>query len=54
MESVEDYGYIIDIGVSGTKAFLFKESLKFKHNNAQGMENNLLLILGNSCFVFHA
>uniref|UniRef100_A0A3Q4N724 Programmed cell death 11 n=1 Tax=Neolamprologus brichardi TaxID=32507 RepID=A0A3Q4N724_NEOBR len=33
VESVEDYGYIIDIGVSGTKAFLSKESLKFKHNN---------------------
>lgn len=38
VESVEDYGYIIDIGVSGTKAFLSKESLKFKHNNAQELK----------------
>lgn len=25
MESVEDHGYLIDLGVSGTKAFLPKE-----------------------------
>lgn len=28
VESVEDHGYLIDIGVSGTKAFLPKEKTK--------------------------
>lgn len=37
MESVEDHGYIIDIGISGTKAFLPKNAAKDKHNNPEGM-----------------
>uniref|UniRef100_A0A3Q0RHH9 Programmed cell death 11 n=1 Tax=Amphilophus citrinellus TaxID=61819 RepID=A0A3Q0RHH9_AMPCI len=32
VESVEDHGYIVDIGISATKAFLPKEAVKFKHN----------------------
>lgn len=37
MESVEDHGYIVDIGISGTKAFLPKEAAKDKQNNSEGM-----------------
>ncbi|XP_029990417.1 protein RRP5 homolog isoform X2 [Sphaeramia orbicularis] len=33
VESVEDYGYIIDIGVTETKAFLPKTAVKDKPNN---------------------
>lgn len=32
VESIEDHGYIIDIGVSGSKAFLPKTSVKDNHN----------------------
>uniref|UniRef100_A0AAV2LNK6 Protein RRP5 homolog n=1 Tax=Knipowitschia caucasica TaxID=637954 RepID=A0AAV2LNK6_KNICA len=35
VESVEDHGYIIDIGVSGSKAFLPKNSVKDKHNSPE-------------------
>ncbi|XP_072319242.1 protein RRP5 homolog [Eucyclogobius newberryi] len=35
VESVEDHGYIIDIGVSGSKAFLPKNAVKDKHNNPE-------------------
>lgn len=37
MESVEDHGYIVDIGISGTKAFLPKKAVKDKHNNSEGV-----------------
>lgn len=37
VESVEDHGYIIDIGINGTKAFLPKKATKDKHNNQEGM-----------------
>uniref|UniRef100_A0A8C9Y0K1 Protein RRP5 homolog n=1 Tax=Sander lucioperca TaxID=283035 RepID=A0A8C9Y0K1_SANLU len=32
VESVEDHGYIVDIGINGTKAFLHKKAVKDKHN----------------------
>lgn len=32
MESVEDHGYIVDIGINGTKAFLPKKAAKDKHH----------------------
>lgn len=35
VESVEDHGYLVDIGVSGTKAFLPKKSTASK----QGRES---------------
>ncbi|XP_029361738.1 protein RRP5 homolog isoform X2 [Echeneis naucrates] len=35
VESVEDYGCIIDIGISGSKAFLPKKAIKDKHNNLE-------------------
>lgn len=35
VESVEDHGYIVDIGISGTKAFLPKNAVKDKHNNLE-------------------
>lgn len=38
VESVEDHGYIIDIGVSGSKAFLPKNSVKDQHNNAEELK----------------
>ncbi|KAF7663388.1 hypothetical protein LDENG_00211330 [Lucifuga dentata] len=38
VESVEDHGYIIDIGVNGTKAFLPKKSVKDKHNNPEELK----------------
>ncbi|XP_029285082.1 protein RRP5 homolog isoform X2 [Cottoperca gobio] len=31
VDSVEDHGYIVDIGLNGTKAFLPKEAVKDKH-----------------------
>ncbi|XP_034095029.1 protein RRP5 homolog [Gymnodraco acuticeps] len=31
VDSVEDHGYIVDIGLSGTKAFLPREAVKDKH-----------------------
>ena len=42
MESVEDHGYILDIGIKGTKAFLPKKAAKDKHNNGDGMPKYLL------------
>ncbi|XP_056135664.1 protein RRP5 homolog isoform X2 [Lampris incognitus] len=33
VESVEDHGYIVDIGISGTKAFLPQQAVKDIHNN---------------------
>lgn len=33
VESVEDHGCIVDIGISGTKAFLPKNAIKTKQNN---------------------
>ncbi|KAM4603795.1 protein RRP5 homolog isoform 1-T2 [Polymixia lowei] len=35
VDSVEDHGYIVDIGISGTKAFLPKQAVKDKHNNPE-------------------
>ncbi|XP_029924542.1 protein RRP5 homolog [Myripristis murdjan] len=32
VESVEDHGYMVDIGISGSKAFLPKKAVKDKHN----------------------
>lgn len=34
--SVEDHGYIIDIGINGTNAFLPKKATKDQHNNQEG------------------
>lgn len=36
MASVEDHGYIIDIGINGTKAFLPKKATKDQHSNQEG------------------
>ncbi|XP_054634148.1 protein RRP5 homolog isoform X2 [Dunckerocampus dactyliophorus] len=33
VDSIEDHGYIVDIGVTGTKAFLPKKTEKEKHNH---------------------
>ncbi|KAG8015141.1 Protein RRP5-like protein [Nibea albiflora] len=38
VESVEDHGYIVDIGVKGTKAFLPKKSVKDKPNNSEELK----------------
>ncbi|KAI3352853.1 hypothetical protein L3Q82_019426 [Scortum barcoo] len=38
VESVEDHGYIVDIGISGTKAFLPKKAVKDKHNNPEELK----------------
>ncbi|XP_030586460.1 protein RRP5 homolog isoform X2 [Archocentrus centrarchus] len=38
VESVEDHGYIVDIGISATKAFLPKEAVKFKHNSPEELK----------------
>lgn len=35
VESVEDHGYIVDIGIGGTKAFLPKKAIQDKHNNSE-------------------
>lgn len=55
VESVEDHGYIVDIGIGGTKAFLPKTAAKDKQNDQDGMkvllrlprnyENNLHLFI---------
>lgn len=37
MESVEDHGCIIDIGVNGTKAFLPEEAMKTEQNQLRGV-----------------
>lgn len=36
VDSVEDHGYIIDIGINGTKAFLPKKATKDQQNNQEG------------------
>lgn len=36
MDSIEDHGYIVDIGISGSKAFLPKQAVKDQHNNTEG------------------
>ncbi|KAM7418676.1 hypothetical protein PAMA_016009 [Pampus argenteus] len=38
VESVEDHGYIIDIGINGTKAFLPKKAVKDKQNNSEDLK----------------
>uniref|UniRef100_UPI003AB019B0 protein RRP5 homolog isoform X1 n=1 Tax=Centroberyx gerrardi TaxID=166262 RepID=UPI003AB019B0 len=38
VESVEDHGYIVDIGMSGTKAFLPKKAVKDKHKNPEELK----------------
>ncbi|KAM9362984.1 protein RRP5 homolog [Symphorus nematophorus] len=38
VESVEDHGYIVDIGIKGTKAFLPKKPAKDKHNGTDKEE----------------
>ncbi|TNN71202.1 Protein RRP5 [Liparis tanakae] len=44
VESVEDHGYIVDIGLSGTKAFLPKKAVKDQHDNAQELKVGQYLI----------
>jgi len=36
VESVEDHGYLVDIGVGETKAFLPKQAAKDQQNNPEG------------------
>ncbi|KAM9314482.1 protein RRP5 homolog [Pholidichthys leucotaenia] len=38
IESVEEYGCIVDIGVSGTKAFLPKKNIKGQHQNSEELK----------------
>lgn len=38
VESVEDHGYIIDIGINGTKAFLPKKTVKERQNNPEELK----------------
>lgn len=38
VDSVEDHGYIVDIGINGTKAFLPKKAAKEKHNNSEELK----------------
>ncbi|XP_068445534.1 protein RRP5 homolog isoform X2 [Clinocottus analis] len=38
VESVEDHGYIVDIGLSGTKAFLPKKAGEDQHNNTEELK----------------
>ncbi|KAM3865426.1 protein RRP5 homolog [Diretmus argenteus] len=38
VESIEDHGYIIDIGISGTKAFLPKNAARDTHNNPEELK----------------
>lgn len=45
MDSVEDHGYIVDIGISGSKAFLPKQAVKDKRNNTEGITKYFRLIL---------
>ncbi|TMS23923.1 Protein RRP5-like protein [Larimichthys crocea] len=46
VESVEDHGYIVDIGIKGTKAFLPRKSVKDKHNNSEelGVFSDLMFL----------
>lgn len=41
VESVEDHGYITDIGVSGTKAFLPKKAVTDKQSKPEGMTKQI-------------
>ncbi|KAK0155877.1 Protein RRP5 [Merluccius polli] len=43
VESVEDHGYLLDIGVGETKAFLPKQAAKDQHNNPEG----IIIYVGN-------
>ncbi|KAM9856432.1 protein RRP5 homolog [Aulostomus maculatus] len=38
VESVEDHGYIVDIGINGTKAFLPKKAVKDGHNKPEELK----------------
>ncbi|KAK2919332.1 protein RRP5 homolog isoform X1 [Channa argus] len=38
VESVEDHGYIVDIGINGSKAFLPQTAVKDKHNNPEELK----------------
>ncbi|KAK2815754.1 hypothetical protein Q5P01_026221 [Channa striata] len=38
VESVEDHGYIVDIGINGSKAFLPKKAVKDKSNNPEELK----------------
>ncbi|XP_047435563.1 protein RRP5 homolog isoform X2 [Mugil cephalus] len=38
VESVEDHGCIVDIGISGTKAFLSMKAIKAKYNNPEELK----------------
>ncbi|XP_026215037.1 protein RRP5 homolog isoform X2 [Anabas testudineus] len=38
VDSVEDHGYIVDIGISGSKAFLPKQVVEDKHNNSEELK----------------
>lgn len=38
VESVEDHGYIVDIGINGTKAFLPKKTVKERQNNPEELK----------------
>ncbi|XP_068178536.1 protein RRP5 homolog isoform X2 [Antennarius striatus] len=38
VDSVEDHGYIVDLGITGTKAFLPKKAPKDKHNNLEELK----------------
>lgn len=37
MESVEDHGCIVDIGISESKAFLSMKEIKEKYSSLEGM-----------------
>ncbi|XP_068606968.1 protein RRP5 homolog [Brachionichthys hirsutus] len=38
VDSVEDHGYIVDLGIGGTQAFLPKKAAKDKHNNPEELK----------------
>ncbi|KAM3622776.1 uncharacterized protein V6R79_002928 [Siganus canaliculatus] len=44
VESVEDHGYIVDIGISGTKAFLPKKAVKDEHNKTEELKATQYII----------
>jgi hypothetical protein len=37
VESIEDHGYLVDLGIKGTKAFLPKQAAKDKTNSPKGI-----------------
>lgn len=45
MDSVEDHGFIVDIGINGTKAFLPRKAVKDKHNNPEGTAKDFRLAI---------